>query len=118
MLRFYLVLPVLILERNSYGEQMGVKDAFKLGFEYTEGNVLSILGLSILVGITIFLPLNIVDFFIKSHVITNFWNPQWSNWFEISLKITIWETVVGIFGVFTAILPSIYYYAIVRKKKM
>ncbi|NIW13333.1 MAG: hypothetical protein GWN31_05240, partial [Candidatus Thorarchaeota archaeon] len=43
MLRFYLVLPVLILERDSHGDQIEVREAFKRGIKYTKGNVVSVL---------------------------------------------------------------------------
>ncbi|NIW13332.1 MAG: hypothetical protein GWN31_05235, partial [Candidatus Thorarchaeota archaeon] len=73
---------------------------------------------SILLALTILLPVNIVNFFITPYVMKNLWTAYWPSWFQLFFKITVWEIAMGVFGVFGAILPSIYYYALLKKKKM
>jgi len=87
--------------------KLRVREAFSFGLEYTSGKAFSILGTLTLLFLTVFLPLNILSIYIPSSLVGSFW---------IS---TLWINIVGLLKtVFSAILPTIYYYTSVRKMEL
>lgn len=116
VLRFFLVIPTLLVEQNN-GKKQGLVDSFSVGFDYTGGNVLSILAAVIMISL-VTLPLHLLNIYVSMNFYLQI------EWWISELQFgqaywlrALWEGFAGVFGVLAGILPTMYYYAAVKHRK-